>query len=119
MKDLEDPRWMYLKVALFLVIGATCFILVLLDPPKPLAALFMLFMIWAFARTYYFAFYVIEKYIDPSYRFSGLISCARWLLASRRRSVGGEQAPAVTAPGASPPPCPGSPGTPARDPTEP
>jgi hypothetical protein len=34
--------------------------------------------IWSFCRFYYFAFYVIEKYIDPSYKFSGLISFAKY-----------------------------------------
>ena len=36
--------------------------------------------IWAFCRAYYFAFYVIGKYIDPGYRFSGLASAVRHLL---------------------------------------
>lgn len=27
--------------------------------------------VWSFCRLYYFGFYVIERYIDPSYRFSG------------------------------------------------
>jgi len=35
--------------------------------------------IWSFCRVYYFAFYVIERYIDPSFRFSGLISALRYL----------------------------------------
>jgi hypothetical protein len=30
--------------------------------------------IWAFCRAYYFAFYVIENYIDPKFRFAGLLS---------------------------------------------
>jgi hypothetical protein len=30
--------------------------------------------IWAFCRAYYFAFYVIENYIDPKFRFAGLFS---------------------------------------------
>ena len=41
--------------------------------------------LWAFCRFYYFAFYVIEKYVDPSYRFAGLGSFALYLL--RRRSA--------------------------------
>jgi hypothetical protein len=28
--------------------------------------------IWCFARAYYFAFYVIEHYVDGSYRYAGL-----------------------------------------------
>jgi len=33
-----------------------------------------------FARAYYFAFYVIERYVD---RFSGLWSCVRYLCSQR------------------------------------
>ena len=47
-------------------------------------ALLLGIAIWAFARAYYFAFYVIEKYVDPSYKFSGLISFARYFFSRRR-----------------------------------
>jgi hypothetical protein len=33
---------------------------------------------WGFCRAYYFAFYVIEKYIDPNYKFSGIISFLKY-----------------------------------------
>jgi hypothetical protein len=36
------------------------------------------------ARAYYFAFYVIQHYVDPGYRFSGLFSFLRYFLRSRR-----------------------------------
>jgi hypothetical protein len=47
-------------------------------------AVYLALMIWAFARAYYFAFYVVEKYIDDSYRFSGLTSFVRHLLACKK-----------------------------------
>ena len=40
--------------------------------------------VWCFCRFYYFAFYVIEHYVDPGYRFSGLWSFALYLLSKRR-----------------------------------
>ena len=40
--------------------------------------------IWAFCRSYYFAYYVIEHYADPGDRFSGLLSFIRD--ACRKRS---------------------------------
>lgn len=82
--DLKNPKWMYLKAVLFVVIGTLCFGFVLLDSPKLMTALFMLLMIWAFARAYYFAFYVIEKYIDPTFRFAGLIPFLQYLARKRR-----------------------------------
>ena len=39
---------------------------------------------WASSRAYYFAFYVIGHYVDPSFRFTGLIDFARWALRRRR-----------------------------------
>jgi hypothetical protein len=48
----------------------------------------LLVAIWAFCRAYYFAFYVIEHYVDPAYRFSGLIDFFRYALSGNRS--GGE-----------------------------
>ena len=79
--DLRNPKWMYLKAALLLAIGVLCFALVWMGNPTSATAIYLALMIWAFARAYYFAFYVVEKYIDESYRFSGLISFIRYLLA--------------------------------------
>jgi hypothetical protein len=81
--DLQNPKWMYLKAALFVGIGVLCFGFVWLDSPKLSTAAFMLLMIWAFARAYYFAFYVIEKYIDPTFRFAGLVDFVRYMVHRR------------------------------------
>ncbi len=37
-----------------------------------------LICIWSFCRCYYFAFYVIEHYVDSGYRFSGLGSFVKY-----------------------------------------
>ena len=42
--------------------------------------------VWSFARVYYFAFYVIERYVDPGYRFAGLWSFVRYATRHRRRA---------------------------------
>ena len=81
--DLKNPSWMYLKAALFVLMGATCFELVWLEQRTLLTAALLLLMIWAFCRAYYFAFYVIEKYVDPHYKFSGLLDFCRYLLRRR------------------------------------
>jgi hypothetical protein len=41
--------------------------------------------IWSFSRAYYFAFHVIEKYVDHEFRYSGLFEFAKYL-AGRKRS---------------------------------
>ncbi len=82
--DLTNPKWMYLKAILFILIGATCFALVWLDHPTFMTAACLAVMIWAFARAYYFAFYVIEKYVDPQYKFAGLTSFLGYLMRKRK-----------------------------------
>jgi hypothetical protein len=84
MKDLSNPFWIKLKGILFLLIGLVAAVLVLLDNPKWQTAGLLALAIWSFCRFYYFAFYVIEKYVDPTYKFSGLISFARYLFKRRR-----------------------------------
>ena len=88
MADIRDRRLLYIKGCLFLVLGVMAAgILVAENPSWRFAALLAL-AIWAFARAYYFVFYVIQHYIDPEFRFSGLWAFARYLL---RRKAEREQ----------------------------
>ena len=67
-----------------LIIGVVAGALLFLDDPTWRTAALLGLVIWSFCRFYYFAFYVIEKYVDPAYRFSGLISFVRYWLQRRR-----------------------------------
>jgi hypothetical protein len=84
MKDLTNPVWIKVKGLLFLLIGIVAAVLVFLDRPNWRTGLLLVLVIWSFCRFYYFAFYVIEKYVDPNYKFSGLLSFARYLFRRRR-----------------------------------
>ena len=84
MKTLTNPRWLYLKAVLLLVAGALAAVLLLMRDPSPVTASLIAIAVWAFCRAYYFAFYVVERYADPEYRFSGLLSFARYLLIRAR-----------------------------------
>lgn len=83
MGDLKDPRLMYLKAALFVVAGTVAAGTILLESPNLRTAFLLGVALWSFCRAYYFAFYVIEKYVDSSYRFAGLGSFVRYLLRRR------------------------------------
>ena len=85
MKDLTNPTWIKLKGLLFLAIGLLSSVLLVLENPGFRTALLLAVAIWCSCRFYYFAFYVIENYVDPGYRFSGLWSFARYLLSRSRR----------------------------------
>jgi len=84
--DIKDPRLLWLKLGLFVLLGllAGAFALILF-PDLRLACL-MAVAIWAFCRAYYFAFYVIELYVDPGQRFAGLGSFVRHALRGNRDS---------------------------------
>ena len=83
MKDLSNPKIIWLKGILFLLIAVTSAVLVWMEMPTIKNALLLALAIWAFCRTYYFAFYVLEKYVDPQFRFAGLGSLISYILRHR------------------------------------
>jgi len=87
-RDLSHPGLIKLKGILFLGIGIISAALLLLEQPNLKCDVLLAICIWCFCRFYYFAFYVIEKYVDPSCKFSGLGSFFVYLL--KRKSKGGD-----------------------------
>ena len=83
--DLTNPKLIYLKGVLFLLTGVIACGIILLEYPSFKLAFLLALAIWCFARAYYFAFYVIQHYVDPGYRFAGLLSFLRYLLQRQRR----------------------------------
>jgi hypothetical protein len=83
MRDLTSTSAIKLKGILFLLLGLFAASILWLDLPTWRTALLLAITIWAFCRAYYFAFYVLEKYIDPQFKFSGLWSALRYLLSRR------------------------------------
>ena len=84
MGDLKDARWMYLKAILFLLIVIMCAGTLWMQNQEWQTALLLGLTIWAAARLYYFMFYVVEKYIDEDYRFSGVFDFLKYLITRRR-----------------------------------
>ncbi|MEY4394777.1 MAG: hypothetical protein RL595_2026 [Planctomycetota bacterium] len=74
MADIKDLRLLCLKGALFVALGLLAGAIILLKYPDWQLVWMMFISIWAFCRAYYFAFYVIEKYMDPTFKFAGLTS---------------------------------------------
>ena len=85
MADIKNLRLLYAKGAMFVLGGIMAAGLILVERPTIKVALLLGIAIWCFARAYYFAFYVIEHYVDPSYKFAGLWSFVRHLLRKRKR----------------------------------
>ena len=84
MRELKSSRWIFAKGLLFLILGLVCAGLLVAKYRSLQAASLLVLAIWCFCRFYYFAFYVIERYVDPNYRFSGLFSFARYVFRRRR-----------------------------------
>jgi hypothetical protein len=83
MDDINNPRLLWLKFSLFVFVGFMATAIALFSFPFAKLACLMALAIWAFCRAYYFAFYVIERYTDPGYRFAGLGSFIRYALRHR------------------------------------
>lgn len=88
MRDLTHPGWIKAKAALFLFAGTLASALLLIEQPTLKVALLLILAIWCFCRAYYFVFYVMEHYVDPGYKFSGLISFVRHVTAKGRMKSG-------------------------------
>ena len=85
MKDLTDPRWIKFKGLLFLFVGIAASVLLILENPSWKVGAMLAIAIWCFCRAYYFAFYVIEHYVDPGFKFSGLGSFLVYLCGKRNK----------------------------------
>ncbi len=84
MADLRNPRLIYLKGFLFLGIGVMASALLLMEHPSLRAAILLALAVWGFARAYYFAFYVIEHYVDSNFKFAGLGSFIGYLIQRKQ-----------------------------------
>ena len=74
---------MWFKGAAFALIAAVSSVLLLLEVPTLRVAVLLALALWASCRAYYFAFYVIQHYMDPGFRFSGLGSFLVYVLRKR------------------------------------
>jgi hypothetical protein len=84
VRDLASASAIYAKGILFVVMSILAAMLLLLQQPNLSTALLLVVVAWASARAYYFAFYVIERYVDPSFRYSGIVSLLTYIVRRRK-----------------------------------
>jgi hypothetical protein len=84
MGDIKSKPLIVFKGILFLVIALTSSASLYILNPDWLTALLIVLLIWASARFYYFLFYVLEKYVDPTLRYAGIGDLLVQLLRLRR-----------------------------------
>jgi hypothetical protein len=80
MANLTNPRLIWLKGILFVTLGMLASAILIARTPKVTSVFLLAIAVWAFCRAYYFAFYVIERYVDPAFRFAGLLDFVRYSL---------------------------------------
>ena len=83
MGDLTNKKLIYLKGFLFLFGGIVASVIILLEHPTLKVSAMLAVAVWCFCRTYYFAFYVIEHYVDGTYKFAGLWSFLKYLFKKK------------------------------------
>lgn len=87
MKNIANPFWIKVKGILFLVLGTLSSVLLILELPSVKVIVLLAIATWSFCRFYYFAFYVMEKYVDSTYRYSGLLDLAHYLIRRRNKTT--------------------------------
>ncbi len=82
--DLPKP-WILIKAILFLVILALCTFIILTTNDLFAETVAVAILMWSSARLYYFCFYVIHTYLDPTFKFTGIVSALRWIFTKPRQ----------------------------------
>lgn len=70
--------WLFGLLALLASVG------ILLLVPTLQAAVLLGIALWAACRWYYYLFYVIEKYTDPSFKFAGVGAAIRHVFGRKK-----------------------------------
>lgn len=88
MGDLKNQQLIVFKGWMFLLSGMLSGILLLMEVPTMKAAILLTIAVWSFCRFYYFAFYVVQHYVDGDYRFAGLWDFVCWSVRGGRSGAG-------------------------------
>jgi hypothetical protein len=82
--DIKSKKLILVKGFLFLPIAGLALIAIVMETQSWRVAALTLVAIWACCRFYYFMFYCIEKYVDPTYKFAGITSFIAYMLRRGR-----------------------------------
>ena len=82
-RDIKNPKLIYLKGILFLLILVISVNFILIKTKSWIISFLLLLVIWSSARFYYFMFYVIENYVNSSYKFRGIWHFLTYLISNQ------------------------------------
>jgi hypothetical protein len=86
MTDLKSKKLIVAKGLSFGLIAMVAAALILIDSPSVKSALLLALVVWSACRFYYFLFYVLEHYVDPTMRYAGLFDLVLGMRRRRQRS---------------------------------
>ena len=85
MADIKQVWLLNLKAFLLFLTGFIYSLLLLFLNFNFKTIVLLLLATWGFCRAYYFAFYVIQHYIDPNFKYSGLIDFAKYQIKKKKQ----------------------------------
>lgn len=85
--DIKSPAILKLKGALFGLLGCLSGFVLLFPNFSWTNLLLFVISVWAFCRCYYFCFYVMERYADPSFRYAGIWDLIKYLTTGKKRKA--------------------------------
>ncbi|MBL8933452.1 MAG: hypothetical protein JNM69_02805 [Archangium sp.] len=83
--DLTDKRWIVAKGLLFFAIVAVSGALSIIEDDRRVRGALVALLVWSSARSYYFLFYVLERYVGIEGRYAGLLDLITRLRRRRLR----------------------------------
>lgn len=75
-RDLP-PNWMLVKAGLFVVLATLAAGFLLWQDPSWTTAMCVTALMWSSCRAYYFLFHALQNWIDPRFRYTGLLDLMR------------------------------------------
>jgi hypothetical protein len=88
MTHLHSRVLIVTKGLLFLLLAALSGGLLVLASPDLRTVVLVAVLAWSSARLYYFLFYVLERYVDPSLRYAGLFALVKTITSSGAKRRG-------------------------------
>lgn len=84
MSDLKSKSLIVLKGLLFLFMALMCAVILIAQSPTLTTVLLLALLIWSSCRFYYFLFYVLEKYVNPTMRYAGILDLLQGMKKRRK-----------------------------------
>jgi len=80
LRDIKNKDLIVFKGLMFLLLGILASAILVAFVTRVEVIVLLVISIWSFCRFYYFAFYVIENYVDDEHKFDGLYAAIAYIV---------------------------------------